>query len=339
MSGVSPLITVIIPVYNTASYIRRCLDCVTANTYKNLEIICVNDGSRDNSAEILEDIAESDQRIKVINKENAGPSAARNDAIAASGGDYIMFIDSDDWVHDRYFEIMLDSIVSCGADIVGCGYIKTDTFDQNFAEYGIPQELKSEDPLTSEKMRYVWGLIYKAELVRKYSFPEKIRIAEDTFFNFVITACEADEGREISLMSIDAPLYYYYQRNNSALRVNTHSTGQLEAAEEYLNYASKMKTEKAKAVFIERAFKSALLYRYLEMFSGDYKQKKQEADKLLKRAADMIKGNTVISKKKKDFYIASFKMPSVYRAYRLAADRTMFEWEKEQKKNKKRNSN
>ena len=327
-----PLISVIIPVYNTAEFIERCLDSVLGNTYKNLEVICVNDGSTDNSLSVLKSIAEKDSRIKIIDKQNAGPSAARNDALKIASGDYIMFIDSDDWVHSQFFEIMFTVISNTGADIVGCGYVKTDKFAVDKSEYQVELITSSDDnPMVSAKMRYVWGLIYKSNIVKKYSFPEKVRIAEDTFFNSILTAGEMDCGNTVVLKSVDLPLYFYYQRSDSALSTNSHATGQLEAASEFLNYAEKMKTEKAKAFLIERAFKSALLFRYLEMFGEGYKTKKKDANVVLKRAVEMCRQNKAFDFKKKEFYIASDRMPALYRLYRIVTDPTMIAWEKEQK--------
>lgn len=330
-----PLISVIVPVYNTAGFLQRCLDSVLGNTYKNLEVICVNDGSTDNSLSVLKSIAEKDSRIKIIDKQNAGPSAARNDALKIASGDYITFIDSDDWVHDQFFEILLFNLKKSDSDILGCKFLKTDTFDEKFVHYDPDSiEIKDEDISTSEKMRYTTWLIYKSEIVKKYRFPEKIRIAEDIFFNSILTAGELDCGNTVVLKSVDLPLYFYYQRSDSALSTNSHATGQLEAASEFLDHAEKMKTEEAKAFLIERAFKAALLFRYLEMFSDGYKTKKKDANKVLKRAVEMCRQNKVFDFKKKEFYIASVRIPALYRLYRIVTDPTMIAWEKDQKSKK-----
>lgn len=97
-------ITVIIPVYNVENYLERCLKSILYNTYTNLEIICVNDGSTDNSKKILESYSKRDKRVVVINKKNAGVSSARNAGIKIATGEYIAFVDSDDWIHEKYFE-------------------------------------------------------------------------------------------------------------------------------------------------------------------------------------------------------------------------------------------
>lgn len=102
-----PLISVIIPVYNTEAYLERCLVSVLSNTYRDLEVICINDGSTDGSLEILNAFARQDERVTVIDKKNGGLSAARNDGLRRATGEWIAFIDSDDWIHPRYFETFL----------------------------------------------------------------------------------------------------------------------------------------------------------------------------------------------------------------------------------------
>ena len=94
----NPIISVIVPVYKVENYIRRCLDSLVAQTYRHLEILLVDDGSPDSSGAICEEYAEKDSRIKVIHKENGGLSSARNAALDVATGDYIAFVDSDDWI-------------------------------------------------------------------------------------------------------------------------------------------------------------------------------------------------------------------------------------------------
>lgn len=101
----NPLITVIVPVYNTATYLRPCLDSICAQTYTNIEILCVNDGSTDNSAEILEEYASKDSRVKIITQENAGLSAARNSALKVAKGEWVTGIDSDDYILPETLEL------------------------------------------------------------------------------------------------------------------------------------------------------------------------------------------------------------------------------------------
>ena len=112
------LISVIVPVYNVEKYLRRCLDSIINQTYEHLQIICVNDGSTDNSLIILEEYAARDSRINIISQENQGLSEARNRGLRCARGEYISFIDSDDWIDGYYYESMVIKIYDYNADIV-----------------------------------------------------------------------------------------------------------------------------------------------------------------------------------------------------------------------------
>ena len=104
-----PIVSVIIPVYNVEQYLKRCIDSVIDQTYRNLEIILVDDGSNDGSGEICDNYAQNDSRIKVIHKSNGGLSDARNAGIDRSTGIYIMFVDSDDWINRECVELLIRS--------------------------------------------------------------------------------------------------------------------------------------------------------------------------------------------------------------------------------------
>ena len=113
------LISIIIPVYNVEKYLRQCLDSIVNQTYTNLEIICINDKSTDNSAEILEEFLQKDERIKVINnKENVGSAISRNYGLDIAAGKYIAFVDSDDYIDEKYIESMLNKMKQVNCDIV-----------------------------------------------------------------------------------------------------------------------------------------------------------------------------------------------------------------------------
>ena len=119
------LISVIIPVYNVQDYLPRCLDSVINNSYRNLEIICVNDGSTDNCADILKNYENKDSRIHVFSKENGGQSSARNEGLKHCTGNLIAFIDSDDWIHKDYFKTLLEYQKKNDYDVVVCNYVRT----------------------------------------------------------------------------------------------------------------------------------------------------------------------------------------------------------------------
>ena len=116
----NPLITVIIPVYNVEKYLQRCLDSVIAQTYQNLEIICIDDGSTDCSGEICEQYAIKDERVKVFHQENQGVSAARNKGLDMASGEYIAFVDSDDYILKDMYAKMMRALLDNGVDICVC---------------------------------------------------------------------------------------------------------------------------------------------------------------------------------------------------------------------------
>ena len=116
----TPLISVIIPVYNVEKYLHRCLDSVIAQTYQNIEIICVDDGSIDESGRICNQYAVRDARIKVIHQENQGLSAARNRGLDAAEGEYIAFVDSDDYILEDMYKKMLDKLLNYNVDLCVC---------------------------------------------------------------------------------------------------------------------------------------------------------------------------------------------------------------------------
>jgi glycosyltransferase involved in cell wall biosynthesis len=122
-----PLVSVIIPVYNTEKYIRQCVDSVINQTYKNLEIILVDDGSTDNSTQICDCYAARDERVSVIHKENGGVASARNAGIKRINGDYFTFVDSDDYLLSAFTEKLLSVLLNSGSDIACCNFV----YDKN----------------------------------------------------------------------------------------------------------------------------------------------------------------------------------------------------------------
>ena len=116
------LITVVVPVYKVEEYIYKCVDSIINQTYKNLEIILVDDGSPDNCPKICDDYSKKDKRIKVIHKKNGGVSSARNEGLKITKGNYIVFVDSDDWIESNFIKEMLTNLINSKVDYIVCGY-------------------------------------------------------------------------------------------------------------------------------------------------------------------------------------------------------------------------
>jgi len=115
-------ISIIVPIYNSEKYLRKCINSLLCQSYSNLEIILVNDGSKDKSGEICEEYALLDSRIKVIHTENCGQASARNTGLTVAKGEYIGFVDSDDWVDNDMYETLINMIGKYDADIAECGF-------------------------------------------------------------------------------------------------------------------------------------------------------------------------------------------------------------------------
>lgn len=187
------LVSVIIPVYNVEQYLEKCLESVVHQTYENLEIICVNDCSPDKCAEILEKYAKQDSRIKIVNREkNGGLSAARNSGLDAATGEYVYFLDSDDWIDLDYIEKMVEAIEKSGCDIVFNANIMTEEKDKASLLKKIPRSwlnscFEGNDALDKSQWS-AWSHFYKRVFLEKNNlrFSEGY-IYEDVLFQHMAT--------------------------------------------------------------------------------------------------------------------------------------------------------
>lgn len=208
------LISIIVPVYNVENYLERCLQSLINQTYKNIEIVCVNDGSTDNSLNILNDFQKKDSRIKIISQENQGLSEARNVGIKNSSGKYIGFVDSDDWVDLDYYEKLYNALIDSKSDFACAntkffengktGYIK---FQQN----KIFSELDKK--IDNYKNGSVCDKLYKKSLfldndikfIKGYFYEDNIVLLQLTYYSKKI-------------VTINTVSYYYFNNNNSITR-------------------------------------------------------------------------------------------------------------------------
>lgn len=215
------LVSVIIPAYNIEDYIGRCLDSIISQTYKNLEIIVVDDGSRDHTGEILDNYAKKDRRIKVIHKENGGVSSARNKGIEAAEGDYIGFIDGDDLIESEMYKTLVDLLEEENADIAHCGYQmvfpdRVDYYHNTGKKKIQTTEEGLKDLLSGEMIEP--GLVnklYKKELIKNCRLNETVKINEDLLMNYQLF--------KLSQKSVyyDITPYSYMIRSSSATGANS----------------------------------------------------------------------------------------------------------------------
>lgn len=212
-----PLISVIVPVYKVEAYLDKCISSIVNQTYTNLEIILVDDGSPDNCPAICDVWEKKDSRIKVIHKENGGLSDARNAGIAIASGEHIGFVDSDDYIAPEMYQLLYERMIADGSDIAACGVemvwedgtpgrmlTRCGNYRLNHqdAMLAIIQETYLKQP--------VWYKLYKTNLIRDIIFPVG-KYHEDVFWSYQAVA----RARQVSV--IDTPCYFYTQRSGSIM--------------------------------------------------------------------------------------------------------------------------
>lgn len=220
----NPLISVVVPVYNTEPYVRKAIDSVLKQTYDNIEIICVDDGSTDNSPQILDEFAAKYDNIKVIHTENGGISHARNMALDCCRGDYIAFLDSDDMYHEQMLKILFDALYENDCDMAACNVVNYSDEDADQLRYELPENYKVSIKSNEDLMKYFYSLdkekVQKAVLVSLKLYKRKIwedirfpvgRIYEDNAVLHLISQ-KTDKFADVPLR-----LYYRYIRKDSIM--------------------------------------------------------------------------------------------------------------------------
>ena len=208
------LISVIIPVYNVELYLERCIDSVINQTYKDLEIILVDDGSTEKSSEICDQYKTKDRRIKVIHKENGGLSDARNHGFQVAVGEYVFFLDSDDWLHLDAIQVLHNLMIKHNAQISIANfcyqYDSRQIIAQEITDDIILNRNQAMELLLENKKikNFAWGKLYKRELLINHPFP-KGKLFEDIYWTHLIF----DQAKKVVISS--QVLVYYYQRSTS----------------------------------------------------------------------------------------------------------------------------
>lgn len=217
-------VSIIIPVFNAEQSIRRCIDSVISQTYKNIEIIIINDGSTDQSRMICENIQSERANIKLINQENSGPSAARNNGLKSSSGNYIQFVDSDDYIEENMTQILVAGI-SSNSSLVVSGYNKfhydrsnniqlTEKFPSIYGTFSKDEYLNNFGEYAKQNLtNQLWNKLYLSKIIRDnlITFQDDVRMGEDLLFNLKYL----EKCSDIDL--IDDRLYNYITLDENSL--------------------------------------------------------------------------------------------------------------------------
>ncbi len=212
-----PEISVIVPIYNVASYLDRCLESVINQTFANFEAICINDGSTDNSLEIVKKYAAKDSRIKVISQTNQGLSAARNTGLSTVRGKYIAFLDSDDFYAPEFLEILYQALQKSKCDIAGCNFMKIKSEKDILPRVsGVESEIyKDALKVLLHRRNFihfnVWNKLYTREVIGN------IRFVPDMYYeDWVFNCCVFERAK--SFCWVKEKLYGYRLSNSSIMR-------------------------------------------------------------------------------------------------------------------------
>ena len=300
-------ISVVIPMYKVEKYLKKCIESVLKQTYTNLEIILVDDGSPDKCGEICEEYKKKDSRIKVIHKENGGLSDARNKGIDVATGKYVTFIDSDDFIEENYIEFLYNLIQKYNADI-SIGSHKV-IYNNRIIDKSTYKEFSENSEKILEKILYddgvdlsAWGKLYKIKLFDEIRFP-KGRLYEDSATTYKL----------IHLANVIAvssrPIYNYVMRNNSI------SQGDFNLKKMELITSTNEMTDFIKKEYpdLEMACNRRMMWAYLSTLSQLAKSKKRnkEVEKQLlyyikKNRNKVLKDKKISNRDKFGIYVSMF---------------------------------
>lgn len=275
------IISIIIPIYNVEKYIHRCVDSVINQTYTNLEIILVDDGSPDNCGKICDEYAMKDNRIKVIHKENGGLSDARNHGIESATGEWLFFLDSDDWIHPQTIENLYDAAIKNDVSVSICNYSQTEEESpavdiSEKAELWIPKDLYLKHHVTST---IACAKLYRKDCFKSIRYPVG-KLHEDEFVTYRILFAQE------KIAFINQPYYAYFindvgitKQKWTPSRVNA-----IDSLEEQRTFFKKLKDDEL-IVFIDKLFFLCLVCCHEKAIENGYPK---EAKKLTRKAFFLV---------------------------------------------------
>ena len=251
------LISIIVPIYKVEKYLDKCVDSIVNQTYQNLEIILVDDGSPDNCPRMCDDWTKKDSRIKVVHKPNGGLSDARNAGMKIATGEYVAFIDSDDYIAYEFIEKLYSVMINEQSDIVECDVVR---FNEGETPVCATEKIVTESFETEKSLsllmaekgfhQHVWNKLYKSDIALLVSF-EKGKLNEDEFWTYQIF------GKAEKVTKVNLPMYFYLQRGSSIMGTS-YNIRRLDALE------AKVQRQK----YIEKSFPNLAVQAKINLFGS-----------------------------------------------------------------------
>lgn len=299
-------ISVIVPVYNVEKYLDNCLNSLANQTLKDIEIIIVNDGSTDNSQKIIDKYVKKFSNFKSFVKENGGVSKARNYGKEKATGDYIAFLDSDDFIEPNMYELLYNKAKQGDFDIVFCDTLAVFDDKKQYISCNVKSDNVSNKQLMIDAYAVIWNKIYKRELLKDINFKEGINYCEDVEFLYLIYS------RTKKIGVINKPLHNYLQRPGSLTYVFDEKLYHvIEVMDDILNFYKKNK--------IYNEYKEELEYTYVRYLYATFIKRiimtrdKKEFNKALDLVINKVNKNFPNYKKNK--YIKAINLKSIYLKY------------------------
>ena len=274
MHNEEPLISVIVPVYNVETFLMRCLESITSQTYHHIEIILVDDGSTDSSGNICDSFVKTESRSSVIHQENHGLWHARNTGQKVAKGDFLMFVDSDDYLHVEAIRVLYEALVqhpTCG--LAMCNYKRTSTLDDDIRKVdegrteimSVEQLIHLRDGVLGD---VVWNKLYRRSLISDIMARE-YRIAQDADFNLRVFL------RLESIVMVNRVLYFWMQRSGSATKKKDYRLNYLMTITDiyHRNYVENRTNLNLLSVFFLRRLYSRMIYLKAHALGTDNKKK------------------------------------------------------------------
>lgn len=314
------LISVIIPVYNVEKYLRRCIESIINQSYRNLEIILVDDGSTDSSGEICDEYAQEDKRIKVVHKKHSGVSDARNIGINNAQGDYLSFIDSDDVISLIFYAKLLNGFGNEGVDISACQYIRFADegiiqVEMGQAGYVIWDQMKVLHEMTqtgegsrSEFVSILCNKLFKAELFKNVKFPHG-QIHEDEYaISFVL--------KKMHKMYVCREILYYYRQHFESITGERHKNdeGHIYVIDAFETRCEIFREDRFASIYPEIvcSMLSIMIFIYIRKFGGIQKDAEKQKNILRRYRRNLIRYRRSVRYPKIKYYLCFALSPKLF---------------------------